>query len=136
MINLESGMNNEDKALLDLAKQILKVESYKEIAVMIGSKENTVINWSNRGLSKLARLKINQLINNENSQKNNSKITIPNQINSHISNIELEILEAYRELPKVDQEIFYFKIKGAAAEARKKSEELHGASVEDVKSAG
>ena len=129
-------MNNEDKVLLDLAKEVLKVDSYKEIALRIGSKENSVINWSNRGLSKLARLKISQLINNENIQKNNSKITIPNQINSHISNIELEILEAYRELSKVDQEIFYFKIKGAAAEARKKSEELNCVSVEDVKSVG
>ncbi len=70
------------------------------------------------------------------SSTKSPKIIIPNQINSHISNIEIEILEAYRELSKVDQEIFYFKIKGAAAEARKKAEESNRVSVEDVKSVG
>lgn len=107
-------------------------KTYKELANYLGVAPNTVDVWKQRGkipeknILKYAQMKLNV----------NKKITIPNQINSHISNIELEILEAYRELSKVDQEIFYFKIKGAAAEARKKSEELNYASVEDVKSAG
>ncbi|MDX9744163.1 MAG: helix-turn-helix domain-containing protein [Arcobacteraceae bacterium] len=107
-------------------------KTYKELANYLGVAPNTVDVWKQRGkipeknILKYAQMKLNV----------HSKITIPNQINSHISNIELEILEAYRELPKVDQEIFYFKIKGAAAEARKKSEELNCVSVEDVKSAG
>ena len=104
-------------------------KTYKELANYLGVAPNTVDVWKQRGkipeknILKYAQMKLNV----------NKKITIPNQINSHISNIELEILEAYRELSKVDQEIFYFKIKGAAAEARKKAEESNRADIEAVK---
>lgn len=105
-------------------------KTYKELANYLGVAPNTVDVWKQRckipekNILKYAQMKSNI----------NKKITTPNLISSHISNIELEILEAYRQLSKVDQEIFYFKIKCAAAEARKKSEELNCVSTEDVKS--
>ncbi len=124
-------MNNEDKELLESAKMVLNVASYKDIAKAIGMKENCVINWSNRGLSKLAKLKISQMISSKDSQTK-----IPKTINSYLSDKEIEILQAYRELEKEDQEIFYHKLKAAAAEARKKAKETSSNVLqEDVKSA-
>lgn len=41
----------------------------------------------------------------------------------NISNKEIGILQAYKELEKDDQEIFYHKLKAAATEARKKAKE-------------
>lgn len=124
-------MNNEDKELLESAKIALNATSYKDIAKAIGMKENCVVNWSNRGLSKLARLKISQMIN-----YSDNHIKIPKTINIHLSNKEIEILQAYRELEKEDQEIFYYKLKAAAAEARKKAKENSSNTLqEDVKSA-
>ncbi len=70
--------------------------------------------------------------NNENSQK----ITIPNQLNYHFSEKEIEMFNNYRELEKDDQEIFYLELKVAAAKARKKAKETNSVSVEDVKFAG
>lgn len=116
-------------------KEQYKLVSDEQLAVKIGVSKASIDKWIQRNkVPDKWIVVLGQYVLEEDT--NIHKILIPNQINSHISNIELEILEAYRELPKVDQEIFYFRIKGAAAEARKKSEELHGASVEDVKSAG
>ncbi len=57
-------MNEEDRELLERAKEVLKVGTYKEIAKIVGLKENSTSNWSNRGLSKPIRYKISQMINN------------------------------------------------------------------------
>lgn len=124
-------MNNDDKELLEKAKIALNVTSYRDIAKAIGMKENCVVNWSNRGLSKLAKLKISQIVSHDDIQ-----IKIPKTINAHLSDKEIEILQAYRELDKEDQEIFYHKLKAAAAEARKKAKENNSNVLqEDVKSA-
>lgn len=71
-------------------------------------------------------------LNNENTQK----IIIPNQLNYHFSEKEIEIFNNYRELDKDDQEIFYLELKVAAAKARRKAKETNSVSVEDAKSAG
>lgn len=116
-------------------KEQYKLVSDEQLAVKIGVSKASIDKWIQRNkVPDKWMVILGQDVLQEDT--NIHKILIPNQINSHISNIELEILEAYRELSKVDQEIFYFKIKGAAAEARKKSEELNSASVEDVKSVG
>lgn len=107
-------------------------KTYKELAKYLGVAPNTVDIWKQRGkipeknILKYAQMQLNVC----------SKITIPNQLNSHISEKEIEILNAYRDLTEEDQEIFYHELKAAAAKARKKAKENENIIHEDVKSVG
>jgi transcriptional regulator with XRE-family HTH domain len=101
--------------------------------------EKNLIKPSFEFISKLTILfpdSIQYLLSGENIIKNNRVVTIPVQINSHLSEKEVEILKAYRELEQEDQEIFYFELKAAAAKARKKAKDESAVLLEDVKSAG
>lgn len=124
-------MKEDDKELLELAKKVLNVTTYKEIALAIGMKENSVVNWSNRGLSEIARIKINQMINDTKKQL----VSIPNKLNSHISEKEIEILEAYKKLDQKKQKLYYHQILADAAQAEIEADELNTNIVKDVKSA-
>lgn len=124
-------MNNDDKQLLELAKKILKVDSYKQIAIAIGMKESSVVNWSNRGLSEIAKIKINQMINKPQGQL----VSIPDKLNSNISEKEIEILEAYRKLDQKKQKLYYHQILADAAQAEIDADEINGILSEDTKSA-
>jgi hypothetical protein len=124
-------MNNDDKQLLELAKKILKVDSYKQIAIAIGMKESSVVNWSNRGLSEIAKIKINQMINKTQGQL----VSIPDKLNSNISEKEIEILEAYRKLDQKKQQLYYHKILADAAQAEIDADEVDTVILKGVKSA-
>lgn len=68
-------------------------------------------------------------------QDNESKIFIPNKLNSNISDKETEILEAYRKLDQKKQKLYYHQILAAAAQAEIEADETNGNLVKDVKSA-
>lgn len=68
-------------------------------------------------------------------QDNESKISIPNKLNSNISDKEIEILDAYRKLNQKKQKLYYHQILGDAAQAEIEADETNGILLEDVKSA-
>lgn len=68
-------------------------------------------------------------------QNNESKIFIPNKLNSNISDKEIEILDAYRKLNQKKQKLYYHQILAAAAQAEIEADETNGNLVKDVKSA-
>ncbi|MFA5454012.1 MAG: helix-turn-helix transcriptional regulator [Sulfurimonas sp.] len=68
-------------------------------------------------------------------QDNESKIFIPNKLNSNISDKEIEILDAYRKLNQKKQKLYYHQILAAAAQAEIEADETNGNLVKDVKSA-
>lgn len=129
-------------------KAMIKQGSFKnqkELSNWASLSESYITKWKKQGyipseiidkfekeFGKLIHYK--QEVINDNST--NKKIQIPNHLNFYISDKEIEILQAYRELEKDDQEIFYHKLKAAAAESRKKAKEnSYNTLEEDVKSA-
>lgn len=93
-------MNNEDKELLEKVKDLLGLNTYREIAIAIGEKENSVINWSNRGLSKLTKAKISHLINSTKMEQKIEKFS--------------ELQKYYELLDENEQEMYLAEIKARA----------------------
>lgn len=88
-------------------------------------------------LTNMFKINSNWLLtgNGEILQDNKDKILIPNKLNSHISEKEIEILENYKTLDEDEQEIFYHELKTAALKAKKRAKETNGILSEDAKSA-
>lgn len=63
------------------------------------------------------------------------KISISNKINSHISEKEIEILEAFRKLDQKKQKLYYHQILADAAQVEINADETNGILSEDAKSA-
>ena len=63
------------------------------------------------------------------------KISISNKINSHISEKEIEILEAFRKLKQKKQKLYYHQILADAAQAEIEADETNGILLEDARSA-
>lgn len=90
-------------------------------------------------------LKINQMFNisfdwlltgkGEMLQDNESRIFIPNKLDSNISEKEIEILGAYRKLDQKKQQLYYHKILADAAQVEIDADETNCILSEDVKSA-
>lgn len=90
-------------------------------------------------------LKINQMFNisfdwlltgkGEMLQDNESRIFIPNKLDSNISEKEIEILEAYRKLDQKKQKFYYHQILADATQAEIEADEINGILLEDAKSA-
>ena len=57
--------------------------------------------------------------------QNNMKTRINNIENLGVSDKEIEILLAYKELDEDEKEIFYYELKAAAAKKRKKAKEIY-----------
>ena len=69
-------------------------------------------------------------------QDNKSKISIPNKLDSNISEKEIEILEAFRKLNEKKQKLYYHQILADAAQAEIEADKTtNGNLVKDVKSA-
>lgn len=121
---------NQAKEILDKWLLDRGFKTYKELATFLNVSQNTLDVWKQRGkIPEKNLLKYAQLC-----EKFHRTLTIPNQINFHISDKEIEILNAYRELTEEDQEIFYHELKAAAAKARKRAKENENIIHEDVKS--
>ncbi len=118
--------------------------SQVEFASVMGIKNQSLLRYeknlikpSFEFISKLTILfpdSIQYLLSGENTSKNKI-VTIPAQINSHLSEKEIEILKDYRTLENDEQEIFYHELKIAALKAKKKAKEINGVLSEDAKSA-
>lgn len=93
-------MNNEDKVLLQKAKKVLGLKSNGEIAEAIGNKKENAINWSNRGIPEVARIKISQLINNKENECNFETIK--------------ELKKYFEMLNEEEQEMYIAEIKARA----------------------
>lgn len=63
------------------------------------------------------------------------KVSISNKINSHISEKEIEILEAFRKLKQKKQKLYYHQILADAAQAEIEADETNGILLEDARSA-
>jgi hypothetical protein len=117
-------------------KEKYNLSSDEQLAVHLGVTKASIDKWIQRNkVPDKWMLKLGQIEQEDNMS--HTQIIIPSQLSFNLSNKEIEILQAYRELEKEDQEIFYHKLKAAAAEARKKAKENHTNNVlqEDVKSA-
>lgn len=68
-------------------------------------------------------------------QDNEFKISIPNKLNSNISDKEIEILDAYRKLNQKKQKLYYHQILADAAQAEIEADEINGILLENAKSA-
>ena len=93
-------MNNDDKELLQKAKKILNLKSNGDIAEAIGNKRENAINWSNRGIPEVAKIKISQMINNKENECNFETIK--------------ELKKYYEMLSKEEQEMYLAEIKARA----------------------
>lgn len=82
----------------------------------ISEKENLSLDWIIKGEG------IGSLQAYDKSTDESKSLHVKENLESHISDKELEILEAYRGLPKERQELFYHKLKAEAIEY--KSDEL------------
>jgi Peptidase S24-like len=69
--HINKMMNSLDKQLLEQAKKVLNVRAYKDIALALGYKEESIVNWSKRGLSEVVKLKLGQLIDKASHDINN-----------------------------------------------------------------
>lgn len=116
-------------------KEKYNLSSDEQLAVHLGVTKASIDKWIQRNkVPDKWMLKLGQIEPEDNMSY--STVVIPNKLNFHLSAKEIEILQAYRELDKEDQEIFYHKLKAAAAEARKKAKENNSNVLqEDVKSA-
>lgn len=93
-------MNNNDKELLQRAKKILKLKSNGDIAEAIGNKRDNAINWSNRGIPEIARIKIIQMINQKENECNFETI--------------IELKKYFEMLSREEQEMYLAEIKARA----------------------
>jgi len=94
-----------------------------------------IVYFVNNKLTILFPDSIQYLLSGENTIKNNRAVTIPAQINSHISEKEIEILEAFRKLDQKKQKFYYHQILADAAQAEIEADETNGILLEDAKSA-
>lgn len=123
------GFNQSEFAKeIDLAAQSLaryeknKVNPSVEFITKLTNMFNINSNWLLTGKGEML-------------QDNESKISIPDKLNSNISEKEIEILEAYRKLDQKKQKLYYHQILADAAQVEIEADETNGNLVKDVKSA-
>ncbi|MCK9473346.1 helix-turn-helix transcriptional regulator [Sulfurimonas sp.] len=123
------GFNQSEFAKeIDLAAQSLaryeknKVNPSVEFITKLTNMFNINSNWLLTGKGEIL-------------QDNESKISIPDKLNSNISEKEIEILEAYRKLDQKKQKLYYHQILADAAQVEIEADETNGNLVKDVKSA-
>lgn len=104
---------NEAKEILSKWLIERNFSTYKELADFLDVAQNTIDVWKQRGkIPEKNILKYAQLCkNNQHVEKQ-----LISKLESHITDKELEILEAFRSLPKERQESFYHKVKYEAIE--------------------
>lgn len=123
-------MVNKAKETLDNWLVETGLNTYKELAKYLSVSQNTLDVWKQRGkIPEKHILKYTQM-----KLENKSEISIPNKLNSYISEKEIEILEAYRKLDQKKQKLYYHQILADAAKAEIEADEINGVLSEDAKS--
>ena len=108
-------MNDEDKKLLEKAKEVLNISNLEELAIMTGYAKTSVNNWYKSGFSDRAKYKIKNLLD-----KHSKNTTLHVSPSSHVENELppeiLELIEDYKKLDEDKKEIYRLKIKKDAIE--------------------
>ena len=122
---------NKAKETLDKWLVETGLVTYKELAKYLSVSQNTLDVWKQREkIPEKHILKYTQM-----KLDNKAEISIPDKLNSNISEKEIEMLEAYRKLDQKKQKFYYHQILADAAQAEIAADETNANIVKDVKSA-